>query len=88
MAFRPHLNSESAIGLVVLFYNRNRIRCKPSRCGDNVNVDSGRFPKLHLFLEHRNIGWRDTLGLPVFALNDDPLPLCSTQWVSIDTVHR
>jgi len=74
MAFRPHLDSEGAIGLVVLFYNCNRIRCKPSRGGNNVNVDSGRLPKLHLFLERSYIGWRDTPGLPMFALNDDSLP--------------
>ncbi len=74
MAFRPHLNSEGTIGLVVLFYNCNCIRRKPTRGGNNVNINSGRLPKLHLFLEHCYIGWRHTLGLPMFALNDDSLP--------------
>jgi hypothetical protein len=74
MAFRPHLNSQGTIGLVMVFYNRNRIRCKPSRGGNNVNVDSGRFPKLHLFLEQCYLAWPDALGLPMLALNDDSFP--------------
>lgn len=74
MTFWPHLNSEGAIGLVVLFYNRNSIRREPSRTGDNVNVDSGRLPKPHLLFERSYIGWRDALGLPMFALNNNSLP--------------
>lgn len=46
---------------------------------DNVNVDSGRFPKPHLFLERSHIAWRDTPRQPMFALNDDSLSWCSTR---------
>ena len=88
MALWPHLDPEGAVRLILPLYERHSVRCETTRRSDNVHVNPGWLPQLHLLTQDTNLSWANALGQPVSALNDDALPNRSTERVRVYAMDR